>query len=130
MKQQIEEIIKTIRFPIEYTDKENNLHYWKIPWGNKGWFVTDIRGYENYQKALRKAADKYIKDMEDFVKRLITEESELSEKIEKLGLFLDTEKFKELDIEMQNLMIEQYNYMHQYDQVLVKRIALLNNDED
>lgn len=60
--------------------------------------------------------------------RLITEQKDLSLKVEKLGVFLYSKEFDTLTREMQDLLIEQHCYMKQYLRVLNKRIAIINKE--
>lgn len=62
--------------------------------------------------------------MEDYVKRLINEEKELFEKMDKLSKFLDTDIFKKLEKCKQQLLQRQYEIMVQYDEILIERISL------
>ena len=58
--------------------------------------------------------------------KLITEQKDLSLKVEKLGVFLYSKKFDTLTREMQDLLIEQHCYMKQQLRVMNKRIAIIN----
>lgn len=60
--------------------------------------------------------------------KLITEQKDLSFKVEKLGVFLYSKEFDILTREMQDLLIEQHCYMKQYLRVLNKRIAIINKE--
>lgn len=60
--------------------------------------------------------------------KLITEQKDLSLKVEKLGVFLYSKEFDVLTREMQDLLIEQHCYMKQYLRVLNKRIAIINKE--
>ena len=65
-----------------------------------------------------------------FKERLIQEQSDLNEKIEKLKAFIDgNEIFKTLPEEQQNLLHKQFYYMDCYKRVLIRRIELLNKKE-
>ncbi len=61
-----------------------------------------------------------------FVTRLEEEAAQLSEKIEKLSLFLTTDTFDTLDAEMQWLMQKQFWIMQMYEEILLNRLDLLN----
>ena len=64
--------------------------------------------------------------MEDFVKRLIEEEKELSEKREKLVDFIaENEAYEGLSDEMKHLLNSQANAMNGYLLALKRRIELL-----
>lgn len=60
--------------------------------------------------------------------KLITEQKDLSLKVEKLGVFLYSKEFDVLTREMQDLLIEQHCYMKQYLRILNKRIAIINKE--
>lgn len=65
--------------------------------------------------------------METFVQRLIAERDELQDKMEKLQVFIESEKFKELTYENQALLKIQYNAMKTYKEVLDRRININKN---
>ena len=65
---------------------------------------------------------------ETFYDRLIHEKEELSDKVNKLKMFINSEKFKPLSERMQNLMRMQYNAMTIYCDCLVKRQNLICNE--
>jgi hypothetical protein len=56
--------------------------------------------------------------------RLVNEASELYQKIQKLALFLQSEDFKGLSNENQELLRKQYQLMLEYHQVLLQRIKI------
>lgn len=60
--------------------------------------------------------------MEAFVERMSSEYDELVERVDKLGTFVNTEKFKSLDLEEQSDLITQYHSMVIYKIVLGKRL--------
>ncbi|MNJ08772.1 hypothetical protein D3C77_28970 [compost metagenome] len=61
-----------------------------------------------------------------FMERLKKEREELSDKIEKLMLFLVSEKFNELDDQNKLLLNQQEVHMQCYLRVLDQRIELLS----
>lgn len=63
--------------------------------------------------------------MSDFKTRLENEVKEETEKLGKLKQFLESEKVKELDSEMQCLINEQYHYQKGYVKVITKRLYIL-----
>lgn len=64
--------------------------------------------------------------MSTFKERLINEQSELNEKIEKLKAFIEgNEVFKTLSEEHQHLLHKQFYYMDGYKRVLIRRLELL-----
>lgn len=62
--------------------------------------------------------------MEEYVQRLIAEEKELREKIDKLYKFIHSEKFEDVDDVEQSLMSDQLEIMMRYRRFLVARIRL------
>lgn len=64
--------------------------------------------------------------MEAFIERLLGEKDQLSDRVEKLNKFINTNpKFNELDSKMQILMNDQYYHMTKYLECLNKRIKML-----
>lgn len=54
--------------------------------------------------------------------RVVDEEKALAEKVMKLGAFIGGEAFKELDLDDQRLLKEQFDYMEGYHLTLLERI--------
>lgn len=65
--------------------------------------------------------------MSDFLTRLKTEQSELTEKIEKLSVFVNGDKFNTLSSKHQYLLKRQLVAMEQYNECLELRLEDLNN---
>lgn len=63
--------------------------------------------------------------IEAFELRVLNEEADLNEKIEKLEAFTKNDKFNGLDDEMKDLMSKQLIIMKGYHQILVKRLDKL-----
>lgn len=63
--------------------------------------------------------------MGDFKSRLITEQSELADKIEKLSSFVGGSNFKSIDPKQQDLLSKQLPVMKEYESILSERISLL-----
>ena len=63
--------------------------------------------------------------MSDFTSRLQNEREELSDKIDKLHVFIKSENYKNIDIEQQALLPIQLKVMQSYDEILRTRIELL-----
>ena len=64
--------------------------------------------------------------MNTFKERLVEEQSNLYDKIEKLVKFInENEIFKGLSTENQDLLKQQLYHMSEYQQILIKRIKLL-----
>lgn len=69
--------------------------------------------------------------MSTFKERLIEEQADLNEKVEKLKEFIEGNKvFITLPVEHQELLCEQFRYMSDYNLILLKRIELLEQTED
>ena len=60
----------------------------------------------------------------DYVNRMLLERFELREKITKLNKFIDGDKFKELPIVKQDLLVSQYNAMLTYLGILEMRLKI------
>ena len=56
--------------------------------------------------------------------RLIAEEKELSDRIEKLTVFVESENYKKLNDENQYLLRKQLNSMKEYESILQRRIQI------
>lgn len=69
-----------------------------------------------------------LNNLKEIRVKLITEQKDLSLKVEKLGVFLYSKEFDVLTREMKDLLIEQHCYMKQYLRVLNKRIAIINKE--
>ena len=63
--------------------------------------------------------------MSDFKTRLIEEQVQLEERLEKLNAFNDSEKAKEIDPVQKDLLIIQAGAMYTYNEVLKIRIERL-----
>lgn len=69
--------------------------------------------------------------MSTFKERLIKEQLDLNEKVEKLKEFIEGNKvFITLPVEHQELLCRQFRYMSDYNLILLKRIELLEQTED
>ena len=64
--------------------------------------------------------------MEEFEVRLIKEKEDLEQKIVKLGAFLDSDKFNEIELVQQSLLNIQFLAMTTYLTCLQERIDWLN----
>lgn len=62
--------------------------------------------------------------VEPFVARMLMERVELKEKIDRLDMFIDGDKFKELPIVKQDLLVSQYNAMLTYLGILEMRLKI------
>ena len=67
--------------------------------------------------------------MKDFVLRMMKEEEDLAQKIEKLDAFLKLHK-EELSLIKRNLMTIQLNQMIAYDLILAQRISIELEEEE
>jgi hypothetical protein len=64
--------------------------------------------------------------MSTFIDRLKEEKVELDSKLEKLELFINSDAFKGIDPVQMSLLNLQSKIMESYSQVLIERIAWLN----
>lgn len=62
--------------------------------------------------------------MHDYVKRMESELKELEERIVKLSKFIDSDTFKHIRYETQDLLTEQIGVMIHYQRLLQKRLQL------
>jgi hypothetical protein len=60
----------------------------------------------------------------DFVQRMLVEYEDLQDKLVKLGAFINSDKFKELDDENRSLLNAQYHTMYTYKVILSRRIKI------
>ncbi len=63
--------------------------------------------------------------MSDFKTRLVNEVKELTERTEKLNVFITTPKFNELPLIDREDLLEQLKYMKSYLKVLERRVSRL-----
>lgn len=63
--------------------------------------------------------------MDDFKTRLVNEVKELTERTEKLSVFINTPKFNELPLIDREDLLEQLKYMKSYLKVLERRVGRL-----
>lgn len=63
--------------------------------------------------------------MEDFKTRLVREQKELEEKLDKLNTFNESDKFQELEYAQRTLLIIQAGAMYTYNECLKARISIL-----
>lgn len=63
--------------------------------------------------------------MEDFKTRLVQEQKELEEKLDKLNTFNESGKFQELEYAQRTLLIIQAGAMYTYNECLKARISIL-----
>lgn len=92
---------------------------------NAGYHVKYQDGYESWSPA--EPFEKAYKVADTFLDRLIIEQKELAEKLEKLCLFIESPKFIEIvqDTKQQELLILQKAHMGEYLKILNQRINLL-----
>lgn len=65
-----------------------------------------------------------IKNQEPFVQRMITEQDELNERINKCKVFINSNKFKTLKLSQKFLLKKQLKIMINYFKILDRRINL------
>lgn len=62
-------------------------------------------------------------DLMPHQQRVVTEKTELDEKIDKLVAFFETQTFKNLPLDEQSRLARQCEHMGKYSEVLAERIA-------
>lgn len=91
----------------------------------QGYHICYEDGYESWLP--RAIFERIYKPVETFRDRLLVEQQELTERLDKLSSFVDSAGFKEIvtDMEQRELLYEQCQRMSDYLKVLNKRIATL-----
>lgn len=90
----------------------------------QGETIYKIKNLVTGQSAVRESIDDYI-CCETPKDRMIIEINDLEDKISKLSVFLDTEKFNSLSAEHQSLLIKQNTVMKSYRDILRRRLELM-----
>ena len=88
-----------------------------------GYHVKYEGGYESWSPV--EPFEKAYKVADKPLDRMIIEYDELKQKIDKLDVFLDSEKFKTLDEKVKGLLSSQYHIMIAYSIVLSERMRLM-----
>lgn len=88
-----------------------------------GYHVKYEGGYESWSPA--EPFEKAYKVADTPLDRMVIEYDELKEKIDKLGVFIDSEKFKTLDERVKGLLSSQYHTMIAYSITLSERMRLM-----
>lgn len=88
-----------------------------------GYHVKYEGGYESWSPA--EPFDKAYKVADTPLDRMVIEYDELTQKIDKLDVFLDSEKFKTLDEKVKGFLSSQYHIMIAYSVVLTERMRLM-----
>ena len=88
-----------------------------------GYHVKYEGGYESWSSA--EPFEKAYKVADTPLDRMIIEYDELKQKIDKLDVFLDSEKFKTLDEKVKGLLSSQYHIMIAYSITLSERMRLM-----
>ena len=88
-----------------------------------GYHVKYEGGYESWSPA--EPFEKAYKVADTPLDRMIIEYDELKQKIDKLDVFLDSEKFKTLDEKVKGLLSSQYHIMIAYSITLSERMRLM-----
>ncbi|MGL4752521.1 MAG: crAss001_48 related protein [Aeromonadaceae bacterium] len=65
--------------------------------------------------------------MQDWQKRVIEERGELSDKLDKLGRYIDSDNFKSVDARNRHLLETQWKAMSDYLVILDKRISIIQD---
>lgn len=96
----------------------------------EGYFVKYKDGYESWSPA--EPFEEAYKCCDTFLDRLMIEQEELSDKLQKLRQFIESPKFEELvkDNYQRLLLVKQENYMHEYLEILDERIRVLKRDHN
>ena len=87
---------------------------------NPGFYVRYQDGYESWSPA--ETFNKAYKLADTPLDRMIIEHQELSNKINKLGEFIYSEKFNSLNLNQRILLNMQFNIMIEYSLVLTERM--------
>lgn len=66
------------------------------------------------------------KKANDFIDRMCEESNWLTEKVNKLGEFMQTENYFKIDQQQQILLLQQLNAMSEYSNILNMRITTLS----
>lgn len=61
-------------------------------------------------------------ELEDWQERVVDEQSELFERLEKLVEFTCSEQFKSLPVDKQEQLVQQAHHMNAYNDILTARI--------
>lgn len=90
-----------------------------------GYKVVYEDGYESWSP--KDVFEKAYKVADTFKDRLVIEQKELADKLEKLCLFTESPKFTEVvtDVKQRELLIAQKEHMGEYLNILNQRIKLL-----
>lgn len=88
----------------------------------EGYLVRYKDGYESWSP--KDVFDEAYKCADTFKDRLYIELAELNDRQAKLNKFFDTETFKNLPMQKQNLLRAQFGAMLAYSQILVERIRV------
>lgn len=87
-----------------------------------GYKVVCEDGYESWSP--KEAFEKAYKPADTFLDRMKIELDELGKKCQKLGDFIDGDKFKELTSEKRTLLLIQHDAMQNYYLMLGQRISI------
>ena len=105
-----------------YARPNEDDHEWRL-----GYHVLYPDGYHSWSPKSVFEASYQLN--ETFVDRLFIEKQDLQEKCTKLGDFLFSQPFNQLDNETRDLLISQFGAMRAYYRCLEKRIELLMRKE-
>lgn len=92
-----------------------------------GYHVKYKDGYESWTPA--EPFEEAYSCAETYIDRMLIEESDLYERIEKLGAFIDSDKFECLSAQKKNLLRAQYADMISYRAILVERIRVEQEEQ-
>lgn len=111
---------------IKLTGRNPYANDGKMHGGNEEGYLVEYKdGYESWSP--KDVFEEAYKCAESFMDRLVIEQKDLAEKLEKLCLFIDSPKFTDTvkDKIQQELLIKQRDYMGEYLNILNQRIKLL-----
>ena len=107
--------------------EKNLLQAGKVPneseKDNAGYHVKYEDGYESWSPAAPFQGAYMVADTP--LDRMVIEYDELKEKIDKLDVFLESEKFQTLDERVKGLLSSQYHIMVAYSITLSERMRLM-----
>lgn len=103
-----------------YARKNENNHEWR-----EGYHVQyknpDGTTYDSWSP--KRVFEVAYKCADNFKDRLIIEQGELHDRIEKLTNFVKTDNFKYLKLEKRKILISQLKVMQEYEIILLQRMS-------
>lgn len=135
MKQYIKVNEKVTAKPMtvkEFYEQTLQSQYWEMiengDGDKEGYFIRDDNGYGiPYWTPKDKFEEQYRK-ADTPLNRMVIELDDLNEKVDKLYIFFNTDKFKELDTETQAMLMAQSHIMEEYKGLLVARASKMEDE--